>query len=258
MLIANAIAFKQWDLSVQDRHLFFYGIIGNSMETKYYLPDGDSDREVWLTNFQAGVALLPSTWNIGAPQQLSLLNDANAYRYSLVFLEAAKAFSKSSSASKDAFRNGPATVIPQAFPVFTPPVGAPLAVTPGIFIRVILLVGQIKKNALYTEAIGTALKIIGADIVIDLSTAHPVLDLSMGGGLVHIKYIRGHAEGIILYCMRGTETTFTLLATVTKTSYIDTRPNLVVGQSEKRQYRAFFMVGDVMVGIESAIFSINC
>ena len=258
MLLANAIIFKQWDLSVQDRHLFFHGLIGNNMQTKYYLPDADNDREVWLTNFYTGLAVIATAFGITAPQLLSVLSDANAFRYSLVFLEAAKTFAKTSTTSKDLLNDGASTSTPQAFPVFTPPAGMPTPVAPGIFQRITLLVGQIKKNNLYTETIGNALKIIGADIVIDLSTAHPVLDLSMGGGLVHIKYVRGHAEGIILYCMRGTETAFTLLATVTKTTYTDTRPNLVVGQSEKRQYRAFFMVGDVMVGIESAIFSINC
>ena len=71
-----------------------------------------------------------------------------------------------------------------------------------------------------------------------MSTTQPVLTLSFDGGLVHAKYIRGHAEGIFLYCMRGTETAFTLLAIITKTIYVDLRPNLIVGQAEKRQYRA--------------------
>ena len=258
MLLANATILKQWDLSIQDRHLFFHGLIGNSMQTKYYLPDGDNEREVWLTNFQAAVAALPPAWNFGAPQLLSVLNDTNAYRYSLVFLAAATAFKETSTTSKDLLRNGHATVTPLAFPVFTPPADAPTPVAPGIFQRITLFVGQIKKNALYTEAIGAILKIIGADIIIDLSTAKPSLELTLEGGCVHIKYTRGHAEGIFLYGMRGTETTFTLLAMVTKTTYVDARPNQTVGQSELRQYKAFFMVGDVAVGIESAVFSIHC
>ena len=60
MLIANAIILKQWDLSVQDRHLSFHGIIGNNMATEYYLPDGDNEREVRLTNFQTNLAALAS------------------------------------------------------------------------------------------------------------------------------------------------------------------------------------------------------
>ena len=230
------------------------------MEKTHYLPDGDNERELWLTNFQAGYAALAliTAWGITAPQLLSVLNDTNAYRYSLVLLEAAKIFYRTTTVSKDLLNDGANTTIPQAFPVFTPPAGAPPAVPPGIFQRITLLVGQLKKNPLYTPTIGTNLKIIGTDIVIDMSKAQPVLILSLEGGLVHAKYIRGHAEGIFLYCMRGTETAFTLVAMITKTTYVDSRPNLVVGQAEKRQYRAFFMVGDVAVGIESAVFSINC
>lgn len=230
------------------------------MERTHYLPDGDNEREVWLTNFQSGYAALAliTAWGITAPQLLSILNDTNAFRYSLVLVEAAKVFSRTCTVSKDLLDVGATTAIPLAFPVFTPPAGAPTPVPPGIFQRITLLVGQIKKNPLYTETIGTNLKIIGTDIVIDMSTAQPVLSLSLEGGLVHAKYIRGHAEGIFLYCMRGTETAFTLLAMITKTTYVDSRPNQVVGQAEKRQYRAFFMVGDVAVGIESAVFSINC
>ena len=230
------------------------------MEKKFYLPDGDNEREVWLTNFQTEFAALAliTAWGITAPQLLSVSNDANAFRYSLMFLEAAKAFAKTSTTTKDVLNDGASTTIPQAFPVFTPPAGAPTPVPPGIFQRITLLVGQIKKNALYTETVGKALKIIGSDIVIDFSTAQPVLTLGFEGGHVHVKYIRGHADGLLLYSMRGTETVFTLLATVTKTTFIDTRPNEVVGQAEKRQYRAFFMVADVMVGIESAVFSITC
>ena len=30
------------------------------MATEYYLPDGDNEREVWLTNFQTNLAALAS------------------------------------------------------------------------------------------------------------------------------------------------------------------------------------------------------
>jgi hypothetical protein len=94
--------------------------------------------------------------------------------------------------------------------------------------------------------------------VVDFAKVKPRLELLLEGGFVHVKYVRGHTEGMYLYSLRGTETEFTLLATVTKPTYKDTRPNLLVGQAEKRQYRAFYMVGDVAVGLESAVAIINC
>ena len=230
------------------------------MEREYYLPDGDNERELWLTNFYTGVAALAliTAWDISTGQLTSLENDKNAFRYSLVFLAAAVSFKTTSTASKDALNHGVSTSTPQAFPVFTPPAGAPTPVPPGIFDRINLFVGQLKKNNLYTEAIGIALGIVGAEIVVNFATLKPTLKLDTSGGWIYVHYVRDHAEGIFLYSKRGTETAFTLLAMVTKTSYVDARPNLVVGQAEERQYQAFYMVGDVAVGLISLVASITC
>ena len=228
------------------------------MEHKYYLPYGDEARATWLSTFATEVGALPDAWKILPAQITSLHNDANAFKYDLLMIEAAAKFDKGCTANKNELRDGPVATAALAFPAFTPPAGAPTPVPPGIFVRVALFVAQLKKNDLCTEAIQISLGIQGEEIVIDFSKMQPTLTLHHEGGHVHISYVRTHAEGIYLFCMRGAETEFTLLATITKTTYNDTRPNLIVGQAEKRQYRAFFMVGDVMVGIESPVFSINC
>jgi hypothetical protein len=228
------------------------------MQRDYYLPHADKDREVWLTNFYTQLKAIAATFGYTPAQMTSLLNDANAFRYGLLLQEAAKTYAESCTKSKDSLRNGPQTIVIEAFPAFVPPAGAPTPVLPGIFDWAILMVAQIKKNAAYTATIGEVLGVIGAEIVSNFSTAQPVLQLTFEGGLVHLMYVRGQADGILLYCMRGDETVFTLLFTVTKTTYIDSRPNQTVGQPELRQYRAFYMVGDVAVGIESAVVSIKC
>jgi hypothetical protein len=228
------------------------------MEHKYYLPDGDAERSTWLSTFATGVGALSAAWNIDPLQITSLHNDANAFKYDLLMIEAAAKFAKGCTANKDELRDGPSAIAVLAFPVFTPPAGAPITVPPGIFLRVPLFVGQLKKNTLCTVAIQTTLGILGEEIVVDYTLMQPTLKLSLSGGFIHVSYVRSHAEGILLYGMRGTETEFTLLATITKTTYNDTRPNQTVGQAEKRQYRAFFMVGDVKVGLESPVFSITC
>ncbi len=228
------------------------------MKHKYYLPDGDDPRATWLSTLATGVGALPAAWNILPAQITSLHNDANAFKYDLLMIEAAAKFDKGCTANKNELRDGPVATAVLAFPAFTPPPGAPIPVQPGIFVRVALFVAQLKKNDLCTEAIQIALGIQGEEIVIDFTTMQPTLTLHHEGGHIHISYVRTHADGIYLFGERGTETEFTLLATITKTTFNDTRPNLIVGQAENRRYRAFFMVGDVMVGIESAVFSINC
>ncbi len=228
------------------------------MQKEYYLPHGDNERDVWLSNFVTKVAALPAGFNILPAQNTSLSNDSAAFHYDLLLLEAAHTFSQTCTANKDSLRDGPQTATPLAFPAFVAPAGAPTPVLPGVFERVVLVAGQIKKNALFTEAYGISLGIIGADVITHFATAQPGLSLSLEGGHVHIKYAFQHTDGLYLFSMRGTETEFTLLATITKNTYNDTRPNLVVGVPEKRQYRAFYMVADVMVGIESAVVSITC
>ena len=228
------------------------------MEHKYYLPYGDEARATWLSTFATGVGALPLAWGILPAQVTSVHNDANAFKYDLLMVEAGAKFAKACTANKDELRDGPSATTALAFPVFTPPAGAPTPVPPGILPRIQLFVAQLKKNELCTEAIQIALGIQGEEIVIDFSTMQPTLTLHHEGGHVHISYVRTHADGIYLFSERGAETEFTLLATITKTTYNDTRPNLIAGQAENRRYRAFFMVGDEMIGVESGIFSINC
>jgi hypothetical protein len=227
------------------------------MQTKYYLPDADKARSIWLSSFYTELAALAEAWGIDAAVLLWVLNDSKAFAYELLMLEAAEKFAKACTANKDELRNGPASITALAFPVFTPPAGAPTPVPPGIFARIQLLVGQLKKNAKYTVAIGVLLGIIGEDVVVNFEKARPDLKLVHTGGLIHISYALNHTHGLYLFSMRGTETTFTLLATITKPSFNDARANLVVGVAEKRQYMGLYMVDDVQVGLESAIVYIT-
>ena len=168
------------------------------MQKEYYLPHGDNDRDVWLSNFVTKVAALPAGFNILPAQNTSLSNDSAAFHYDLLLLEASHTFSKTCTSSKDSLRDGPQTTTPLAFPAFVAPAGAPTPVLPGVFERVVLLAGQIKKNTLYTEAYGIGLGIIGADVVTHFATAQPLLSLSLEGGHVHIKYAFQHTDGLYL------------------------------------------------------------
>ena len=40
--LANANYLQAVGCAHRDKHLFFHGLIGNNMQTKYYLPDGDN------------------------------------------------------------------------------------------------------------------------------------------------------------------------------------------------------------------------
>jgi len=227
------------------------------MALKFYLPNGDADRGTWMDNFDTKLLGYATLLGITKSQTDSVTADTLAYRYGLDLIAGGKTFEHQCAAFKTALRNGPESTVVINIPVFTPPANPPAAVAPGIFSRVGKLVKLIKASAAYTETIGKDLGIIGADPGDgSLDNAQPVLTYSISGGFVQLKYIRGNADGIRLESKRGTETDFSLLDKINKTTYTDTRANLVAGQAEERQYRAWFIKDDEIVGQVSAVITV--
>jgi hypothetical protein len=217
-------------------------------KTKYFMPKADEARAFWFDNFYQTFLLIFLTFGFTAPQMALMLLDLNAYKYTIVFNNAVKAFTKTCSAFKKAMNNGTGTAA-AAFPVFAVPPLPPPAVPPGVFTRLLAIIKIIKANPNYTVAIGMSLKIIGAEINPDWEFLTPDLSLTLAAGKPKTKCPKQNTDGIQLLCMRGTETVFTLIATVTLASYTDIRANLVAGQPETRIYKALFLVNDVVVGI---------
>jgi hypothetical protein len=85
-----------------------------------------------------------------------------------------------------------------------------------------------------------------------------VADFPQGGGIVELQFTKSTAEGIKIFSKRGEETDFTFLATDLHPPYVDTRPMLVAGKSELREYRAKFMVDDQVVGLFSNEVVVSC
>ena len=116
------------------------------------------------------------------------------------------------------------------------------------------LVRQIKAAPGYTPGIGLGLGIVGPENSSRADT--PVLRVREMGGSVLIRYRKGRFDGIYLYCSRGAEQEFELIATDSRSPYLDKRPNLVPGRPEERRYRAFFMLADTHQGQASNISTI--
>jgi len=225
---------------------------------KTYLSTTDLGKLAWLINFNNKiVATYGAFFSLTVAQLLSLLNDTNAFTYILQFNDAALATYHSSIAFKDEVRDGPISAESQSFPTFAGIGTAPTAVPYGIFTRAVKLVNIIKTHPKYTNTIGKDLDIIGADSVIDWTTAQPQkVKVKNSAGEVAGSYVRGDAGGGRIECMRGSETVFTTVTNVSKSKFIDARPNLIIGQPEKRQYRIWFLKSDKVVGIVSAIVTI--
>ena len=105
---------------------------------------------------------------------------------------------------------------------------------------------------------GIDLDIIGADIVINWLTAQPTkVKVQLSAGVVHGSFLKWESDGGRVECMRGTETEFTTFTNVTGAKFIDDRPNLIPGKPETRQYRIWYLLKDVVVGVVSAVVTIT-
>ena len=230
------------------------------MKKNPYLPKGDAARLTWLKNLNTKlINTYAALLGITAAQLLILLNDVNACNYIMECVKTAKTLSKSCGSIKKSLSLGANGTAVIAFPVFVGPGGAPLVTVPsGIFARATDLVDKIKINDAYTVAMGIDLDIIGSDIVINWLTAQPTkVKVQLSAGVVYGSFLKWESDGGRVECMRGTETVFTTFTNVTGAKFIDDRPNLIPGKPETRQYRIWYLLKDVVVGVVSAVVTIT-
>lgn len=101
---------------------------------------------------------------------------------------------------------------------------SPTTVAPGILTRFRDLVRQVKAATGYTEAMGTALGIIGPDSAdVDPATLVPAISLRLNGGKVDVLWTKNGQEALEIQVDRGTGS-FAMLAIDTRPDYSDTEP----------------------------------
>ena len=228
------------------------------MIKKYFLPNGDALRGVWLSNFDAKLGTYATKFGIVKADTDSVHNDTLAFNFTLTLIAAAKSYEHNCATFKTSIRNGIDGKDATPFPVFTIAVDTPTAVATGLFSRISTIVKAIKANKFYTEAIGKDLGIIGSDIAPKggTDTIQPIITGKTSGGSVIIKYTKGDTGGIRLECKRSTETDFSLVDKTTKSVYTDDRANLIPGKPEQREYRAWYVVDDDITGQVSDVMII--
>ncbi len=84
----------------------------------------------------------------------------------------------------------------------------------------------------------------------------PRLVASVELGTVVLKYRKMGHQAVQVYSCRTGEDAFSLLGTYTQARLEDTRPNLVPGQPEQRQYYAIYVDRDQLTGSQSATVSV--
>lgn len=219
------------------------------MSKSFYLPRADKDRAAWLKNFSSKFGTYAANLGFLPEDVASVANDSVAFAYALDVIETFKTETQERTSYKDILRDGPIGAPLGSAPSFPPlPPPAP-TVAAGIFPRTTAIVKRMKAHPNYTEAIGRDCGIIGAENSNREADMKPDLVLSQEGGNINVKYTKGEAEGIKLLSKRGNETEFTFLAVVTKTSFKDTRSNLIANQPESRHYCAWYLVEDEAIGL---------
>ena len=223
------------------------------MPKAYYLPATDAGRLPWLNNFAIKLPSYSTVLGLNAGDVASVTADAAFFSYVLNSQLQIAAYAQQWTAYKNLARDGGAVSIITA-PV-APVLGvAPALVNPGIFTRVKTMVARIRVAPGYTDSIGQALQIIGADHTVDLTTVKPVITAQLDAGQVDIGWTKQGMDGIEIQVDRGSG--FVFLAIDTVPGYTDTAPMPPAGQSALWKYKAIYKQGDDRVGQWSDVVNI--
>ncbi|MDB5267544.1 MAG: hypothetical protein JWP58_584 [Hymenobacter sp.] len=84
----------------------------------------------------------------------------------------------------------------------------------------------------------------------------PVLKVKMDGIHPSIGGVKNGFDAIQIWCCRTGEKEFTPLATVTHLPYFDNRPNADPAVAEQRDYYAYYLKKNVVVGHKSATYTL--
>ncbi len=225
------------------------------MSKSYYLPADDNGKAAWLNNLSGKLPTYQAALGLTAADVASLTADAAFFAYALNAQTQVTAYAQQWTAYKNAARSGSGTALGLA-PV-APSLGiAPAEVAPGIFGRATALVARIKAAPGYTNSIGQALQLIGADNPVDPTTLKPVLDVELDAGEVDISWTKQGMDALEIQVDRGDGKGFVFLAIDTIPNYTDTAAMPPAGQSALWKYKGIYIQADQRVGQWSDVVSI--
>ncbi len=223
------------------------------MAKAFWLPTDDAGKRDWLNHFAGELPNHNTAVGVTAAELASVQADALYFDYVMGGQQAFAAAALQWTAFKNKARNGTGASM-GALPVAPAPGTPPAPVAPGIFKRVATLVARIKKHSGYTDAIGQALDIIGAEQTFDPNTLKPVLKTELQAGHPAVLWTKGHADALEIWVDRGTGTS-AFLAMDTVPDYVDTFALPAPGQTALWKYKAIYRLNDEQVGQWSDVVS---
>lgn len=217
------------------------------MPKSFWLPKDDAGKADWLTHFAAELPKHNATIGVTTGEVTATAKDADYFAYIFAAQQAYAAAAEQWTAYKNKARDGTA---PAMGDLPSPPTlgDAPDTVAPGIFKRATLLVARFKKHPGYTEDIGKALQVIGAEQTEHLDTLKPDLKLQLRAGKPLIKCKRLGMDALELQVNRGDGKGFVLLDLVQTPEYTDNSPLPAPGQTALWIYKAIYRNNGERVG----------
>ena len=213
------------------------------MKRQKYYPSRNSDQAEWLVNYANKLALIAAILSISQTDTGASGDDARWCAYLIsVWLPAVRAFSPATTDAVDAALKGTGdTVI--TLPGFTAP-SLPNGTAPrkpGALTRIFAMVGEIKKDKAYTEAMGTDLGIVGSEDTVEHPLPKFTAEIQQVNGkeCARLVFYKFNHTGVYIESRRnGGAWEFTGIDT--ESPYTDERPLLAPGTPEVREYRMCF------------------
>ena len=225
------------------------------MSKSYYLPADDNGKAAWLNNLAAKLPAYQAALNLLPADVTGAAADAAFFTYALNAQTQVAAYAQQWTAYKNSARNGSDPAL-GLLPV-APNLGVtPAVVAPGIIGRATALVARIKVAPGYTDSIGQALQLIGADNPVDPNTLKPVLDAELDAGQVVISWTKQGMDSLELWVDRGDGKGLVFLAVDSIPDYTDTQAMPPAGQSALWKYKGIYIQADQRVGSWSDVVSI--
>jgi hypothetical protein len=224
------------------------------MPKSSYLPKTDAGKAAFLNNLGTQLVTYGPTVGLSPSDIAAVQDDAGFFSFAFNAQPQILAFAQQWTSYKNAARDGgPGTSMgpPPVAPTFAPPA---TIVAPGIIARATAIVARIKAAPGYTDAIGQALMIVGADQVVDPNAMKPVITAASDAGQVIIGWTKSGMDSLEIWVDRGTG--FAFLAIDTVPDYTDTQAMPAAGQSALWKYKAIYRLGDERVGQWSDVVSL--
>ena len=199
----------------------------------------------------------PAKYGLTLGQTTAARNDCLWLSYAITIANQFQDEAKNRVQWKNTLKQGPqgpdVASVPGIGSEFMPPAVPP--VLDGIIPRFRTLVNYLKNHPSYEIADGIDLGIEGAAMPSPIMKPTAAVHSTGPTTVQHNVRKNGH-QAVDVYCRRGTEVAATLIGRYSRSRFEDTRPNLVSGQPECREYTYQYVDNDAPVGEVSDVYRV--